>query len=101
MKNIVIILLGFLVSVSNQRFDIKPIYELSLPIHEWNKTGSTSVLKLEKEINSFIFNGPKIEVAWNSYKMSEDDEFLINFDYIIDNFAKINTKSDKIFQIIY
>ena len=99
MKNIGIILLGFLVSVSYQRFDIKSIYELSPPIHEWNKTGSASVLESEKEINSFIFSEPKIGVVWNSYKISEDDDFLISFDYIIDNLVKINTKIDKIFQI--
>ena len=100
MKTIATFLLVFLVFVSNQRYDIKTIYEVTSPIHEWNGAGSASILKSEKEINSFLFNELKIGVVWNSYEMSKDDDFLISFDYIIDYLTKINTKNENIFQIL-
>ena len=89
-----------LVSISNKEFDIKEFYDLIPPNHEWKKIGDVKISKSVKEINTIEFNRTLNGVAWNSYKISQDEDFLINFDLIIDGLTNLNDKSEKFFKIL-
>ena len=100
MNKILIIFMSLLVSISNQEFDIKAFYEPIPPNHEWKEIGGVKIFKSVNEVNAIEFNKSQFGVAWNSFEVSQDEDFLISFDLIIYNLSNLNDTSEQIFKFL-
>ena len=92
--------MSLLVSISNKEFDIKAFYDPIPPNHEWNEIGDAKISKSVMETNAIEFNKSQFGVAWNSYKISKDEDFLVSFDLILYNLSNLNSTSEQIFKFL-
>ena len=94
MNNIIIITFSILIALSSQKFDIKPWYQIIPPNHGWKEIKSVNIVESSKDNLSFEFKDSLIGMFWNSYNISNNEDFQINFNFI-ETLAKSKIKQIK------
>ena len=82
MNNIIIITFSLVIALSSQKFDIKPWSLIIAPNHGWKEIKDVNIVESSKDNLSFEFKDSLTETFWNSYNISNNEDFQINFNFI-------------------
>jgi hypothetical protein len=87
MKYYLIIALSTLIVLSNQKFGFKPRYQIISPNDRWKEIDDIKIEKSQKDILAFGFKDSSMDMFWNSYNISKNEDFQINFN-LTENYIK-------------
>jgi len=87
MKYYIIIIFSALVVLSNQKFDYNPRYQIISPNDRWKEIDDIRIERSQKDSIAFGFKDSSMDMFWNSYNISTNEDFQINFNlHEIDGF---------------